>query len=241
MCVCLLGWGVCEYTWVCVPSSCTGPQGQPCVDWVSSTHSSLVESERNPHRWLSTFKKVGCLRHVNWGLSSFCSFLWHCSIQATFVYSTQKVQKHWSLVTSENVFSNERSDYWTGACTCHSSPQITRSNLTCFQCYRWQVCLFCKHWERSPFKLEIWYRTVWQYAMENQLDCLLVKVGMEAMPPTVAHHFYSNTVTCSLPVIQLMQLNTQLWYSRAFWPHGLSWYGIQWLQTSPWTSWKLAR
>lgn len=26
-------------------------------------------------------------------------------------YSTQKVQKHRSLVTSENVFSNERSDY----------------------------------------------------------------------------------------------------------------------------------
>lgn len=40
-----------------VPSSCTGPQGQACVDWVFSTHSSLVESERNPHRWLSTFKK----------------------------------------------------------------------------------------------------------------------------------------------------------------------------------------
>lgn len=67
MWVCVWGWlgggkgnvyaqesvGVC----VCVPSSCTGPEGQPCVDWVSSTHSSLVESERNPHRWLSTFKK----------------------------------------------------------------------------------------------------------------------------------------------------------------------------------------
>lgn len=219
VCVCLwwrwwwTGGGVHACTWVCVPGSCTGPQGQGCVDWVSSTHSSLVESERNPHRWLSTFKKVGCVRHVNWGLSSFCSFLWHCSIQAIFVYSPQKVQKHRSLVTSENVFSNERSDYWTGACTCHSSPQITRSNLTCFRCYRWRACLFCKHREWSAFKLEIWHWTVRQDAMENQLDCLPVKVGMEAAPLTVAHHFHSSTVTFSPPVIQLMQLNTQLWYS----------------------------
>lgn len=160
-CLCIWGLGVC--TWVCVPSSCMGPQGQPCVDWVSSTHSSLAESERNPHRWLSTFKKVGCLRHVNWGLSSFCSFLWHCTIQAIFVYSIQKVQKHGSLVTSENVFSNERSDYWTGACTCHSSPQITCSKLTCFQCYRWRACLFCKHQEMSSFRLEVWYWTVWPW------------------------------------------------------------------------------
>lgn len=49
--------------------------------------------------------------------------------------------------------------------------------------------------------------------MENQLDCLPVKVGMEAAPLTVAHHFHSSTVTCSPPVIQLMQLNTQLRYS----------------------------
>lgn len=51
-CVC-----ACACACVRVPGSCTGPQGQACVDWVSSTHSSLVESERNPHRWLSTFKK----------------------------------------------------------------------------------------------------------------------------------------------------------------------------------------
>lgn len=91
VCVCVC---VRACTRVCVPGSCTGPQGQACVDWVSSTHSSLVESERNPHRWLSTFKKVGCVRHVNWGLSSFCSFLWHCSIQAIFVYSTPKNYKN---------------------------------------------------------------------------------------------------------------------------------------------------
>lgn len=166
LCVCVCGGGgggrgggACMHMSVCVPGSCTGPQGQGCVDWVSSTHSSLVESERNPHRWLSTFKKVGCVRHVNWGLSSFCSFLWHCSIQAIFVYSPQKVQKHRSLVTSENVFSNERSDYWTGACTCHSSPQITRSNLTCFRCYRWR--LVCSANTENGRRLN------WKYGIEQ--------------------------------------------------------------------------
>lgn len=164
LCVCVWGGGgrgggACMHMSVCVPGSCTGPQGQGCVDWVSSTHSSLVESERNPHRWLSTFKKVGCVRHVNWGLSSFCSFLWHCSIQAIFVYSPQKVQKHRSLVTSENVFSNERSDYWTGACTCHSSPQITRSNLTCFRCYRWR--LVCSANTENGRRLN------WKYGIEQ--------------------------------------------------------------------------
>lgn len=215
LCVCLLGGGTgsaCVYvhvTWVCVPGSCAGPQGQACVDWVSSTHSSLVESERNPHRWLSTFKKVGSVRHVNWGLSSFCSFLWHCSIQAIFVYSTQKVQKHRSLVTSENVFSNERSDYWTGACTCHSSPQITRSNLTCFQCYRWRACLFCKHWEWSAFGNMALNSPARRHGKSIRLfTCQSWNGGRATV--TVAHHFHSGTVTCSPPAIQLMQLNTQL-------------------------------
>lgn len=119
------------------------------------------------------------------------------------------------LVTSENVFSNERSDYWTGACTCHSSPQITRSNLTCFQCYRWRACLFCKHRERSTFKLEIWHRAVRRDAIGKSIrlfTCQSWNGGRATV--TVAHHFPSNTVIHSPRVIQLMQLNTQLWYSR---------------------------
>lgn len=123
-------------------------------------------------------------------------------------------------MTSENVFSNEHSDYWTGACTCHSSAQITRSNLTCFQCYRWRACLFCKHWERTMFKPEMWHRTVRRDATQNQLDCLPVKVGTEASPLQQSLIIFPpDTVTCSLPVIQLIQLYTQLWYS-VFVPRG---------------------
>lgn len=89
-------------SYMCIIGSCTGPRGQACVDRVPSTHSSLAGSERNPHRWLSTFKKVGCVRHVNWGLISFCSFLWHCTIQAIFVYSSPKnknTEAEWHLKT----------------------------------------------------------------------------------------------------------------------------------------------
>lgn len=57
----------------------------------------------------------------------------------------------------------------------------------------------------------MWHGTVRRDAMENQLDCLPVKVGMEAEPLLRwLIIFTPSTVTCTPPVIQLMLLNTQL-------------------------------
>lgn len=124
----------CACACVRVPGSCTGPQGQACVDWVSSTHSSLVESERNPHRWLSTFKKSRlretCQLRFKFLLLVAVTLQYSSNIclfppqpthppttqpnptQLTPLSPTKKkcYRKHSSLPTSENVFSNERSD-----------------------------------------------------------------------------------------------------------------------------------
>ena len=85
-------------------------------------------------------------------------FLWHCSIKPLSVYpptppphpltpskNYKNMEALWHLKIYIYFFtSNEPSNYWTRVWNCHSSPQMTACDLTCFHGYSWWARLFCK-------------------------------------------------------------------------------------------------